>query len=190
MRRLARGDRTGACCFSLAAEPAGRPGSPDPEGSLQVGARASIAASEREVDVMEHLANSHVVEIPWFNERYTRKIALPRIPPIRMGGLETRSLAHQALGLRGARGGTGGRSRLPDVGSIRRAGAGPREAAEGVCRSGGGDHALAAPGIHPAERRPPWGGLRSLSADGLLLHSLLNLLGLLPWGATPPATSR
>jgi F-type H+-transporting ATPase subunit a len=45
-------------------------------------------ASGREVDVMEHLANSHVVEIPWFNERYTKEIALPRIPPLHVGGVE------------------------------------------------------------------------------------------------------
>jgi F-type H+-transporting ATPase subunit a len=37
---------------------------------------------------MEHLANSHVIEIPWFNERYTKEIQLPRIPPLHLGGLE------------------------------------------------------------------------------------------------------
>ena len=37
---------------------------------------------------MEHLANSHVIEIPWFNERYTKEIALPRIPPIHLGRVE------------------------------------------------------------------------------------------------------
>jgi F-type H+-transporting ATPase subunit a len=45
-------------------------------------------ASEREVDVMEHLANSHVIEIPWFNERYTKEIELPRFPPLRLGPVE------------------------------------------------------------------------------------------------------
>jgi F-type H+-transporting ATPase subunit a len=45
-------------------------------------------ASKREVDVMEHLANSHVIEIPWFNERYTKEIQLPRIPPVRLGPVE------------------------------------------------------------------------------------------------------
>jgi F-type H+-transporting ATPase subunit a len=44
--------------------------------------------SEREVDVMEHLANSHDIEIPWFNERYTYEIELPRIPPIHLGPVE------------------------------------------------------------------------------------------------------
>ena len=48
-------------------------------------AQGEHKASEREVDVMEHLANSHVIEIPWFNERYTYEIQLPRIPPIQVG---------------------------------------------------------------------------------------------------------
>lgn len=51
-------------------------------------AQGEHRASDREVDVLEHLANSHVVEIPWFNERYTREIELPRIPPIHLGRLE------------------------------------------------------------------------------------------------------
>ena len=45
-------------------------------------------ASEREVDVMEHLANSHFIEIPWFNERYTKEIELPILPPVRLGPVE------------------------------------------------------------------------------------------------------
>jgi F-type H+-transporting ATPase subunit a len=51
-------------------------------------AQGEHQASQREVDVMEHLANSHMIEIPWFNERYTKEIALPRVPPIRLGGIE------------------------------------------------------------------------------------------------------
>jgi F-type H+-transporting ATPase subunit a len=51
-------------------------------------AQGEHTAREREVDVMEHLANSHVIEIPWFNERYTREIELPRFPPIRIGPVE------------------------------------------------------------------------------------------------------
>jgi F-type H+-transporting ATPase subunit a len=50
-------------------------------------AQGEHKASEREVDVMEHLANSHVIEIPWFNERYTYEIQLPRIPPIQVGSV-------------------------------------------------------------------------------------------------------
>lgn len=45
-------------------------------------------ANAREVDVMEHLANSHSIEIPWFNERYTKEIELPRIAPIHVGSVE------------------------------------------------------------------------------------------------------
>lgn len=45
-------------------------------------------AGAREVDVMEHLANSHSIEIPWFNERYTREIELPRIAPFHLGSVE------------------------------------------------------------------------------------------------------
>jgi F-type H+-transporting ATPase subunit a len=44
--------------------------------------------SEREVNIMGHLANSHVVEIPWFNKRYTKEIELPRWTPIRVGGID------------------------------------------------------------------------------------------------------
>ena len=51
-------------------------------------AQGAHKPSEREVGVMEHLANSHVIEIPWFNERYTYEIELPRIPPIHLGPVE------------------------------------------------------------------------------------------------------
>jgi F-type H+-transporting ATPase subunit a len=51
-------------------------------------AQGEHKASEREVDVLEHLANSHVIEIPWFNERYTYEIELPRIPPVHLGPVE------------------------------------------------------------------------------------------------------
>ena len=51
-------------------------------------AQGEHKASEREVDVMEHLANSHVIEIPWFNDRYTLEIELPRIPPLHIGSVE------------------------------------------------------------------------------------------------------
>ena len=51
-------------------------------------AQGEHKASEREVDVMEHLANSHVIEIPWFNERYTKEIELPRFAPIHLGPVE------------------------------------------------------------------------------------------------------
>jgi F-type H+-transporting ATPase subunit a len=51
-------------------------------------AQVEHTASQREVDVMEHLANSHVIEIPWFNERYTKEIELPRFEPIRLGPVE------------------------------------------------------------------------------------------------------
>jgi F-type H+-transporting ATPase subunit a len=51
-------------------------------------AQGEHTAREREVDVMAHLANSHVIEIPWFNERYTHEIELPRFPPIRIGPVE------------------------------------------------------------------------------------------------------
>jgi F-type H+-transporting ATPase subunit a len=51
-------------------------------------AQGEHRASEREVDVMEHLSNSHMIEIPWFNERYTKEIVLPRFPPIHIGSVE------------------------------------------------------------------------------------------------------
>ncbi len=51
-------------------------------------AQVDHTPSEREVDIMGHLANSRSIEIPWFNHSYVKVITLPSIPPIRIGSVE------------------------------------------------------------------------------------------------------
>lgn len=87
MKRLARGTGLAALLVLLGSGLVGAQVAPIQKEAFK-SAQGEHRASEREVDVMEHLANSHVVEIPWFNERYTKEIALPRIPPIHIGRLE------------------------------------------------------------------------------------------------------
>ncbi len=87
MKRLARGTGLAALLVLLGSGLVGAQVAPIQKEAFK-SAQGEHRASEREVDVMEHLANSHVIEIPWFNERYTKEIALPRIPPIHIGRLE------------------------------------------------------------------------------------------------------
>lgn len=87
MRRLASGTGLGALLLLLGGGVLGAQVAPIQKEAFR-SAQGEHRASEREVDVMEHLANSHVIEIPWFNERYTKEIALPRIPPIHLGRVE------------------------------------------------------------------------------------------------------
>jgi F-type H+-transporting ATPase subunit a len=87
MRRLAR---AAACAALLAVAGSGAAAAqvaPIQREAFK-SAQGEHQASAREVDVMEHLANSHVIEIPWFNERYTHEIELPRFPPIHIGSVE------------------------------------------------------------------------------------------------------
>jgi F-type H+-transporting ATPase subunit a len=140
--------------------------------------------SEREVDVMEHLSNSHVIEIPWFNKRYTREIELPRFPPVRLGPvtLDFSPTKHLVFVILAAL--LVGIALLTSARSIARA---------------------------QAEGRPPRGFAGAMEAMTLYLRQefilpnvghhgegyvpylltvfffilACNLLGLLPWGATP-----
>ena len=48
---------------------------------------AAGTASEREVDIMEHLANSHEIEVPYWRVPYFYAVELPQIPPLRLGSL-------------------------------------------------------------------------------------------------------
>ncbi|MGE0354218.1 MAG: F0F1 ATP synthase subunit A [Gemmatimonadales bacterium] len=43
--------------------------------------------SEREIDIMHHLANSHVIELPYWKAPYTKEFELPTFPPIHLGSL-------------------------------------------------------------------------------------------------------
>ena len=142
-------------------------------------------ASAREVDVMEHLANSHSIEIPWFNERYTKEsVQLPQIAPFRIRGLGgDRSRRPKHAGFRALR----RHGRMTFVTSAR-----------SIARA-------------QAEGRPPRGMAGAVEATVLYLRQefilpnvghhgegyapyllttfffilICNLLGLLPWGATP-----
>jgi F-type H+-transporting ATPase subunit a len=87
VKRLARGTGLAALLLLLGSGRVGAQVAPIQKEAFK-SAQGEHRASEREVDVMEHLANSHVIEIPWFNERYTKEIALPRIPAIHIGRLE------------------------------------------------------------------------------------------------------
>ena len=87
MRRLASGTRLAALLLLLGGGVLGAQVAPIQKEAFRA-AQGEHRASEREVDVMEHLANSHVIEIPWFNERYTKEIALRRFPPIHLGRVE------------------------------------------------------------------------------------------------------
>jgi F-type H+-transporting ATPase subunit a len=87
VRRLARAGAWAALLLVAGGVTAAAQDAPIEHEAFQA-AQAQHTAREREVDVMEHLANSHVIEIPWFNERYTREIELPRFPPIHVGPVE------------------------------------------------------------------------------------------------------
>jgi F-type H+-transporting ATPase subunit a len=87
MRRLARVGAWAALLMMVGGTTAAAQAAPIEKQAFK-SAQGEHTAREREVDVMEHLANSHVIEIPWFNERYTREIELPRFTPIRIGPVE------------------------------------------------------------------------------------------------------
>ena len=91
------------------------------------------------------------------------------IPPVHLGGLAHRLLAHQAPGLHAARGDARGAG-LRAERALDRAGPGAGPAGQGVRRRDGGDGALHPAGGRPAERGPPRRGLRALPADAVLLH--------------------
>jgi F-type H+-transporting ATPase subunit a len=140
--------------------------------------------SEREVDVMEHLSNSHVIEIPWFNKRYTREIELPRFPPVRLGPVTldfspTKHLVFVILAalLVGIALVTSARSiaRAQAQGRPPRGFAGAMEAMTLYLRQ-----EFILPNVgHHGEGYVPY----LLTVFFFILAC--NLLGLLPWGATP-----
>ena len=50
-------------------------------------AQARAPASEREINILEHLSNAHHLELPYWKPPYTRALELPRFPPVHVGGL-------------------------------------------------------------------------------------------------------
>ena len=45
------------------------------------------AASRNEIDIMHHLGDSHAIELPYWNAPYSVEVELPRLPPIHVGGI-------------------------------------------------------------------------------------------------------
>ena len=50
-------------------------------------AQRAPASASKEIDIMAHLGNSHTIELPSWNAPYYREIELPRLAPIRVAGL-------------------------------------------------------------------------------------------------------
>jgi F-type H+-transporting ATPase subunit a len=61
--------------------------------ALAVFARVAAAqehapeASQHEIDIMHHLGNSHTIELPSWKVPYYKEVELPRFPPIALGGV-------------------------------------------------------------------------------------------------------
>jgi F-type H+-transporting ATPase subunit a len=50
-------------------------------------ARGSAQESSREINIMEHLSNSHHLELPYWNPPYSYSVELPSFPPVHVGGV-------------------------------------------------------------------------------------------------------
>jgi len=50
-------------------------------------AQRAPASASKEIDIMAHLGNSHTIELPSWNAPYYREIELPRLAPFRVAGL-------------------------------------------------------------------------------------------------------
>jgi F-type H+-transporting ATPase subunit a len=70
-----------------AAAPARAQEAPHVERQAFRSAQGEHVQSEREVDIMGHLANAHYVEVPCFSRRLACEVELPHWRPIEIGGL-------------------------------------------------------------------------------------------------------
>jgi F-type H+-transporting ATPase subunit a len=70
-----------------AAAPARAEEAPPVERPAFRSAQGEHVQSEREVDIMGHLANAHYVEVPCFSRRLACEVELPHWRPIEIGGL-------------------------------------------------------------------------------------------------------
>ena len=43
--------------------------------------------ASNEINIMEHLSNSHYLEVPYWNPPYTYAVELPHFPPVHIGGI-------------------------------------------------------------------------------------------------------
>ncbi len=77
---------SGALLLALLAGPAVGQEAPVTKDAFQA-AQAPHAASEREIDILGHLANSHEIEVPYWRPPYYYSVQLPAFPPVRIGSL-------------------------------------------------------------------------------------------------------
>jgi len=77
---------SGALLLALLAGPAMGQEAPVTKEAFQA-AQAPHAASEREIDILGHLANSNEIEVPYWKPPYYYAVHLPSLPPVRVGPL-------------------------------------------------------------------------------------------------------
>lgn len=77
---------SGALLLALLARPAMGQEAPVTKDAFQA-AQAPHAASEREIDILGHLANSNEIEVPYWKPPYYYAVHLPSLPPVRIGSL-------------------------------------------------------------------------------------------------------
>ncbi len=77
----------GALVIAVLAGPVAAQEAPVTKEAFQA-AQAPHAQSEREIDILGHLANSHEIELPYWKPPYYKAIELkPKIPPVHIGSL-------------------------------------------------------------------------------------------------------
>ena len=86
MNGLVRLTGLGALFLALLVAPAVGQEAPVTKDAFQA-ARAPHAASEREIDILGHLANSREIELPYYKPPYYIPWELPSFPPVHIGSL-------------------------------------------------------------------------------------------------------
>lgn len=76
----------GALVIAVLARPVTAQEAPVTKEAFQA-AQAPHAQSEREIDILGHLANSREIEYPWPVAPYFKTYELPSLPPVRIGSL-------------------------------------------------------------------------------------------------------
>jgi F-type H+-transporting ATPase subunit a len=77
---------SGALLLALLAGPVMGQEAPVTKEAFQA-AQAPHAASEREIDILGHLANSNEIEVPYWKPPYYYAVHLPSFPPVHLGPL-------------------------------------------------------------------------------------------------------
>ncbi|HEY6947216.1 MAG TPA: F0F1 ATP synthase subunit A, partial [Gemmatimonadales bacterium] len=98
MNGFVRWTGLGALLLMLLAGPAGGQAAPAAHAPAQQGP----AKNPRQVDVLEHLADSHVLQLPYWKPPYYYPVRLRSLPPVHVGGLvidfsPTRHLVFEVL---------------------------------------------------------------------------------------------